>query len=325
MTQANNPLLEQLQPWPFNGYAPGTYQSRCLKCAKLFDGDKRATTCLECAVLRAKEQATDLARLRVAVPPEPTEAMIEAGEQVLERADEDMHNYVSGITPDWDYGMEASAVYRAMYDAALSAPIIGGEEGVGVIVLRDMDPPSGAFEWLNAIGLECAPPHREITTPREDVEAALLWHNHKLTAAVFNVRDQMNFSVQLRIDLRRRFALPAPTRHTDQEVRAALTAVRAGAEELFRFDAEAGEVCNIATDMLSAFGELDGATAFLSGMLAAQSEAIDDAVATIAAVRATALSGEWSESGEHFYKICGDTLIRIRARQALTSNDPGKE
>lgn len=66
------------------------------------------------------------AALRAAppLPParEPTEAMVEAGENVLFGADEDMRNYVSGVTTDWDYSMEAEAVWRAMYDAALPTP-----------------------------------------------------------------------------------------------------------------------------------------------------------------------------------------------------------
>jgi len=31
-------------------YATGKYQCRCVKCGELFQGDKRAAHCLECAV-----------------------------------------------------------------------------------------------------------------------------------------------------------------------------------------------------------------------------------------------------------------------------------
>ena len=42
-------------------------------------------------------------------------------------------------------------------------------------------------------------------------------------------------------------------------------------------------------------------------------EMLDDAVATIAAVRATSVSDEWSASADHFHDVCGDTLKRIAA------------
>ena len=35
---------------PLGGYAPGQYSCRCGKCARRFDGDKRACVCLPCAV-----------------------------------------------------------------------------------------------------------------------------------------------------------------------------------------------------------------------------------------------------------------------------------
>lgn len=47
------------------------------------------------------------------------EAMIEAGMAALDRVDEDLGNYVSGKTIDWDNGMAAGAVYRAMTRAML--------------------------------------------------------------------------------------------------------------------------------------------------------------------------------------------------------------
>lgn len=42
------------------------------------------------------------------------DAMIAAGTEVLDRVDHDNANYVSGVTTDWDQGMVAVAVYRAM-------------------------------------------------------------------------------------------------------------------------------------------------------------------------------------------------------------------
>jgi hypothetical protein len=42
------------------------------------------------------------------------DTMIGAGIDVLERVDHDNANYVSGVTTDWDQGMVAVAVYRAM-------------------------------------------------------------------------------------------------------------------------------------------------------------------------------------------------------------------
>lgn len=44
-------------------------------------------------------------------------------------------------------------------------------------------------------------------------------------------------------------------------------------------------------------------------------EAVSDAIATVAAVRATASSGTWQEPGvaDHFYVVCGETLKRVRA------------
>jgi hypothetical protein len=49
--------------------------------------------------------------------------MIDAGITVLEGVHADHQNYVAGITPDWDDGMVAVAVYRAMTAAAAK----GGE------------------------------------------------------------------------------------------------------------------------------------------------------------------------------------------------------
>lgn len=42
-------------PWPLMGYAPGGYWGKCRDCGERFDGDKRASQCLDCAVIAAKE------------------------------------------------------------------------------------------------------------------------------------------------------------------------------------------------------------------------------------------------------------------------------
>lgn len=52
--------LVELKPWPLGLYAPGNYMCRCSACQKLFDGDKRALTCLDCAVLEIKAENSSL-------------------------------------------------------------------------------------------------------------------------------------------------------------------------------------------------------------------------------------------------------------------------
>lgn len=52
---------ERLAPWPLGGYAPGNYTCVCADCAKMFEGDKRAMQCLECAVSEIKTQWQALA------------------------------------------------------------------------------------------------------------------------------------------------------------------------------------------------------------------------------------------------------------------------
>jgi hypothetical protein len=61
--------------------------------------------------------------------------MIEAGVVALEQVDEDHRNYVPGETADWDYGMVAVAVYRAMLAAAPPAP--AEDEYMTVTLSRD--------------------------------------------------------------------------------------------------------------------------------------------------------------------------------------------
>ena len=46
--------------WPVGGYAPGHYSFRCGCCGGMFyDGDKRASQCLPCAVEGLKRQVAD--------------------------------------------------------------------------------------------------------------------------------------------------------------------------------------------------------------------------------------------------------------------------
>lgn len=42
-------LLKMVRPY---GYAPGGYIHKCGGCSKLFDGDKQAIICFECACRR---------------------------------------------------------------------------------------------------------------------------------------------------------------------------------------------------------------------------------------------------------------------------------
>ncbi len=52
--------------------------------------------------------------------------MIHAGADAIDRATDDMANYVSGETIDWDSGMMAVAVYRSMLAAAPASPLPEG-------------------------------------------------------------------------------------------------------------------------------------------------------------------------------------------------------
>lgn len=49
--------MSDLKPWPLAGYAPGNYFCKCTDCGNEFEGDKRAFTCLECAVTAIKSRA----------------------------------------------------------------------------------------------------------------------------------------------------------------------------------------------------------------------------------------------------------------------------
>jgi hypothetical protein len=53
----------ELLAWPFFGYAPGHYSLTCVRCKEThldWCADKRAISCLECAVIAAKEHIAEL-------------------------------------------------------------------------------------------------------------------------------------------------------------------------------------------------------------------------------------------------------------------------
>lgn len=56
------------------------------------------------------------------------DVMVHAGAEALDRCQAELRAYVSGATPDWDSGMIAVAIYRAMV-AAVPSPTNGGEKG----------------------------------------------------------------------------------------------------------------------------------------------------------------------------------------------------
>lgn len=55
MTQSPSPSVDEVavKPWPLFGYAPGRYRCQCVVCQQMFEGDKRAVHCLECAARAA--------------------------------------------------------------------------------------------------------------------------------------------------------------------------------------------------------------------------------------------------------------------------------
>lgn len=56
-TETPELLADELKPWPFKGYAPGRYFIKCADCGgQKTDCDKRASRCLECAILLCKRQ-----------------------------------------------------------------------------------------------------------------------------------------------------------------------------------------------------------------------------------------------------------------------------
>lgn len=81
----------ELKPWPLAGYTPGPYSCKCLSCDKEFQGDKRATFCLECSVLSAKIEKADLRRkldvAREAYSKAARNAEMKRGEVVLHASD----------------------------------------------------------------------------------------------------------------------------------------------------------------------------------------------------------------------------------------------
>lgn len=56
------------------------------------------------------------------------DSVVMAGADALEKADDDLRNYVAGETTDWDYGMQAVAVYRAMTEALTAGDHLKGNE-----------------------------------------------------------------------------------------------------------------------------------------------------------------------------------------------------
>jgi|SRR5882762_11803205 len=42
--------IKNTKPWPVGAYAPGNYSCKCCYCEKSFIGDKRAVSCLDCAL-----------------------------------------------------------------------------------------------------------------------------------------------------------------------------------------------------------------------------------------------------------------------------------
>jgi hypothetical protein len=75
--------------------------------------------------LAAKE--ADLAAVKAMLVDDPNwiaagipDHVIEAGMEAQDKAQNDLANYVSGVTPDWDEGMICAAIFKAMLRAALS-------------------------------------------------------------------------------------------------------------------------------------------------------------------------------------------------------------
>lgn len=91
--------------------------------------------------------------------------MIEAGTLVLEQAAHDLANYVPGETIDWDFGMEAVAVFRAMVLAAPQPQ--SPDTGAQPIVYTS----KGAIEALQSGS------NQTLRTQREFVEG---WADHPL-------------------------------------------------------------------------------------------------------------------------------------------------
>lgn len=86
------------------------------------------------------------------LPPE----MIYAGMAALDQAETDMANYVPGVTTDWDQGMMAVSVYRAMVHAALTAREEAPAEGVGHFgaitgVAAAVEPSQGGYDVTSVL------------------------------------------------------------------------------------------------------------------------------------------------------------------------------
>lgn len=69
--------FEQKLVWPLGGHAPGDYTCRCVKCSAWFMGDKRATWCLDCAIIWANKEISRLSTLTAAKPVRVTDEMVE--------------------------------------------------------------------------------------------------------------------------------------------------------------------------------------------------------------------------------------------------------
>jgi hypothetical protein len=63
--------------------------------------------------------------------------------------------------------------------------------------LDEIDAASAARAWIEPIAQAAAGPSRRIETPRINADggAYLFWHNEKLAAAAWLVRDQSNFTI----------------------------------------------------------------------------------------------------------------------------------
>jgi hypothetical protein len=72
-----------------------------------------------------------------------SDTVVEAGMAAKDRADEDLANYVSGVTPDWDDGMVCVAIHRAMVRRARSSVwscrLVGHPHATEVVAVDEWD------------------------------------------------------------------------------------------------------------------------------------------------------------------------------------------
>lgn len=107
--------------------------------ANLLAANKDAHLHFDCLMEDYKAQQAELAALRAGVQdgwklvpvdddkrsfsdPAIPDEMVYAGADAIDKAEDDLNNYVAGETIDWDAGMIAVAVYRAMIAAAPQPP-----------------------------------------------------------------------------------------------------------------------------------------------------------------------------------------------------------